>query len=167
MEQDFEKLYDALYMKVFSYVMTLCGNRDAAEEVTQTAFFKALSAKNKFRAQADVFTWLCAIAKHAWIDLQRADKRRAAQPLDDLDLISNTPDISHRLEKNEASAGIHRIVHEMSEPYKEVFYLRVFGELPFAEIGSIFGKTENWARVTFHRAKLKINERLVEDEIQL
>ena len=52
----------------------------------------------------------------------------------------------------------------MEEPYKEVFQLRVFGELSFAKIGLIFGKTENWARVTYHRAKLKLQERLRENE---
>jgi RNA polymerase sigma-70 factor (ECF subfamily) len=44
----------------------------------------------------------------------------------------------------------------MDEPYKEVFSLRVFGELPFAQIAELFGKTESWARVTYHRAKSKI-----------
>jgi hypothetical protein len=54
---------------------------------------------------------------------------------------------------------------DTEEPYKEVFQLRIFGELSFAEIGSIFGKTETWARVTYHRARLKIKERMDENEI--
>ena len=52
------------------------------------------------------------------------------------------------------------VLHELQEPYKEVFQLRVFGELSFSQIGIIFGKTENWARVTYHRARLKIKERM-------
>ena len=59
-----------------------------------------------------------------------------------------------------AALRIHRILHELEEPYKEVFQLRVFGELSFRQIGSIFGKTETWARVTHHRARLKIIERM-------
>ena len=55
---------------------------------------------------------------------------------------------------------IHLVLHELQEPYKEVFQLRVFGELSFSQIGIIFGKTENWARVTYHRARLKIKERM-------
>lgn len=53
---------------------------------------------------------------------------------------------------------------ELDEPYKEVFQLRIFGELPFSQIGMIFGKTENWARVTYHRARLKIKERMDRNE---
>jgi len=55
---------------------------------------------------------------------------------------------------------IHKILHTLEEPYKEVFSLRVFGELPFRQIGELFGKTESWARVTYHRARMKIKEDL-------
>ena len=51
-------------------------------------------------------------------------------------------------------------LHALEEPYREVFELRVFGELSFREIGMIFSKTENWARVTYHRARLKLQERM-------
>ena len=64
------------------------------------------------------------------------------------------------LEDEELTLRIHQILHNMDEPYKEVFQLRIFGELSFAKIGQIFGKTESWARVTYHRAKLKIKEEL-------
>lgn len=66
--------------------------------------------------------------------------------------------------KQEDSFRIHQILHQLEEPYKEVFSLRVFGELPFKKIGLIFGKSENWARVTYYRAKQKIQERLGDEE---
>ena len=55
---------------------------------------------------------------------------------------------------------IHKILHDLKEPYKEVFNLRVFGELSFEKIGEIFGKSPGWARVTYFRAKQKITEKL-------
>ena len=58
-------------------------------------------------------------------------------------------------------------LHSMEEPYREVFELRVFGELSFVQISAIFGKTESWARVTYHRARLKLKERMDNNEIQL
>lgn len=64
------------------------------------------------------------------------------------------------MEDEIATLQIHRILHRMEEPYKEVFQLRVFGELSFQKIGRIFEKTETWARVTYHRARLKIQERM-------
>ena len=55
---------------------------------------------------------------------------------------------------------VHMVLHRLSEPYKEVFSLRVFGELSFGTISSLFGKSESWARVTYHRACKKIREEL-------
>ncbi|MCR5404597.1 MAG: hypothetical protein K6E91_12380 [Butyrivibrio sp.] len=57
---------------------------------------------------------------------------------------------------------IHRGLHELQEPYKEVFMLRVFGELSFSKIANLFGKSESWAKMTFYRAKAKIVSKLEE-----
>ena len=155
-----EKLYKAFYMKVFSYVMTLAKDRNDAEEITQETFFRAISTEKSFKGESESFTWLCAIAKNIFID----EKRRSAREDDELseELPDNDRGIEQKLSDKAMSLKIHSILHQLEEPYKEVFQLRVFGELSFAEIGSIFGKTETWARVTYHRARLKIKERMDE-----
>ena len=158
-----EKLYEAFYMKVFSYVMTLARDRNDAEEITQETFFRAISTDKSFRGDSDSYTWLCAIAKNIFID----EKRRVSREDDELseELPDGNKGIEEKLSDRDTSLKIHTILHQLEEPYKEVFQLRVFGELSFAEIGSIFGKTETWARVTYHRARLKIKERMDEYEI--
>ncbi len=72
--------------------------------------------------------------------------------------------VEDKVEDQDTALRIHLVLHELQEPYKEVFQLRVFGELPFSQIGMIFGKSENWARVTYHRARLKIKERMDDNE---
>ena len=158
-----EKLYEAFYMKVFSYVMTLARDRNDAEEITQETFFRAIPTDKSFKGDSDSFTWLCAIAKNIFID----EKRRVARQDDELseELPDTNKGIEEKLTDRDQSLKIHLILHKLEEPYKEVFQLRIFGELSFAEIGSIFGKTETWARVTYHRARLKIKERMDENEI--
>ena len=155
-----EKLYEAFYMKVFSYVMTLAKDRNDAEEITQETFFRAISTDKSFKGDSDSFTWLCAIAKNIFIDQKRHYARQ------DDELSEELPDMDKGLEEKladkETSLRIHIVLHQLEEPYKEVFQLRIFGELSFAEIGSIFGKTETWARVTYHRARVKIKERMDE-----
>ncbi len=155
-----EKLYDAFYMKVFSYVMTLVKDQNDAMEITQETFFRAITTDKEFRGESENFTWLCAIAKNIFIDEKRRQSRMDEAPPED------QPDTGKSIEKSlmdsEASIRIHRILHEMEDPYKEVFQLRIFGELSFQQIGSIFGKTETWARVTYHRARMKIKERMDE-----
>lgn len=149
-------MYNAYYMKVYSYVITLSHSRETAEEIAQKTFFKVFTSGNKYRGEASEFTWLCTIAKNIYIDELRAQKHAAKQ---DTELPS--PDrMEQALIDEDFAFRIHQILHNLEEPYKEVFQLRVFGELSFGKIGDLFDKTENWARVTYHRARLKIQERM-------
>ncbi len=156
-----EKLYDTFYMQVYSYVMTLAKDQHKAQEITQETFFKAMSSS--FRGESECYSWLCAIAKNLFIDTTRKSSRYQDEP--DETLADTDTDIEQSVTDSDASFRIHMLLHNMEEPYKEVFELRVFGELSFAQIGRIFSKTENWARVTYHRARLKLKERMNDNEI--
>lgn len=157
---DFEKIYNAYYMKIYSYVMTIIKNTHMAEEITQEVFFKALKTDNQFKGASNEFTYLCAIAKNTCMDMLRKQSRTQELDTD----VPDKTDILGKMENEDLELIIHQILHNMEEPYKEVFQLRIFGELSFLKIGNIFGKTENWARVTYHRARLKIQERIKEYE---
>ena len=152
-----ERLYNAYYMRVFSYVMTLSGDRHSAEEITQEAFYRAFSKTASFRNESDEVTWLCAIAKNCFVDETR--RRHKTAPIPE-DLASDGKSIEQLVTDRDSSFRIHAALHTMDEPYREVFELRIFGELSFSQIGTIFGKTENWARVTYHRARLKLQEKM-------
>ena len=155
---DYEKLYNSYYMQVYSYAVTLAKNLEQAEEITQNTFVKALSSKSKYSGKSSELTWLCSIAKNLYYD-----EIRRKQKLTGMDEVNNTPsgdDLERSVSDADAAFRIHIVLHELEEPYKEVFQLRVFGELSFAQIASIFRKTESWARVTYHRARLKIQERM-------
>lgn len=156
-QEKIEKLYETCYMRVFSYAMTLAGERSQAEEITQETFFRAFSKQSEFRGESDEVTWLCAIAKNYWLDEKRRGKRTEAMPEEMTDLGSGPEQAAV---DRDSSFRIHMALHQLEEPYREVFELRVFGELSFHEIGMIFSKTENWARVTYHRARLKLQERM-------
>ena len=153
-----EQLYEAYYMKVYSFVMTLAKSKALSEEITQEAFFRAFTTQKTFRGESDTFTWLCSIAKNLFYDEMRKRSRQSKE--DAMDMPDTDDDPSAAVADADTSFRIHLVLHELDEPYKEVFELRCFGELSFKQIGTIFKKTENWARVTYHRAKLKIQERM-------
>lgn len=157
---DYEKLYNSYYMQVYSYAVSLTKNRELAEEITQNTFYKAVSTKSQFNGKSDELTWLCSIAKNLYYD-----EMRNSQRISDIGEISELPsdeNVERAVADSDMAFRIHLVLHRLDEPYKEVFQLRVFGELSFAQIAAIFGKTETWARVTYHRAKLKIQERMDE-----
>ena len=159
---DFDGLYQTYYMSVYSYVMTIVKSAHLAEEITQQTFYKALRSLPDFKGTSSQFTWLCAIAKNtAYQELKRQSRFQAEVSEEDLPASEG---VEQKAQEEILTLRIHQLLHEMEEPYKEVFQLRVFGELSFARIGVIFGKTENWARVTYHRAKCKLQERMDDNE---
>lgn len=152
-----EKLYDAYYMRVFSYAMTMAKDRHLAEEIAQETFFRAFSKLKDFRGESDTATWLCAIAKNLYSDEKRRQGRFAGMPED---AVSREAGVEQAVAERDESFRVHMALHGLEEPFREVFELRVFGELSFQQIGTIFSKTENWARVTYHRARMKLRERM-------
>jgi len=160
---DTEKLYKTYFMKVYSYVLNIVKNSFVAEEITQNTFVKALTANGSYKGNSNEYTWLCAIAKNLCYDYFREENKKSDMPETEY-LSQENSQIEEDYLKRESSFTIHKTLHNLEEPYKEVFELRVFGELSFAEIASIFNKTESWARVTYHRSKLKIIERMGSDE---
>jgi RNA polymerase sigma-70 factor (ECF subfamily) len=160
---EFEKIYARYFSSVYNYARRLTRDENMAEELTAETFFKALKNLSRYDdSKADVRVWLCQIAKNTWISQCRKQGRELplfSEPEED-HMPARGISIERALENKEAARQLHALLHKMDEPYKEVFALRIFGELPFAEIAVLFGKTENWARVTYHRAKNKLMQEM-------
>ena len=156
---DFQEVYTLYFRDVYRYTLSLCRDTAMAEEITQETFYKALQKLDSFDGKGKIFVWLCQIAKNTYISMLRKEKHLDASA--DPDLLPWDGSIEEKIFDQEAAFAIHKILHTLEEPYKEVFSLRTFGELSFKQIAQLFGKTEAWARVTYHRARLKIKEELL------
>lgn len=160
---DNENIYFiAEYEAVYRYVLSLCRNETEAEDITQDTFLKAMQAKNGFRGKSSVYTWLCAIAKNVWLEKMRKQNRLV--PMRE-EALENGNSLEEKIANEDTAMQVHKLLHTIEEPYKEVFSLRVFGQLSFAKIAEIFGKTESWARVTYHRARKRIIEKMRKDNL--
>lgn len=155
--QGFDEIYSEYFSQVYKFVLGLCRNPDAAEEITQEAFFKALKNIEGFKGDCKLSSWLCQIAKNIFYS-QAQKQGRQTESL--TELILSDENIEQQFTDHETALEVHKILHRLKEPYKEVFWLRTLGNLSFAQIGLIFGKSESWARVTFYRAKIEIREEL-------
>ena len=158
--QEMEAIYQQHAQTVFRYLLSLTGDEDLSEELTQETFYQAIRSSGRFDGNCKVTTWLCAIAKNVLLSHRR--KHPATEDLEAADLTVPSAE-------QEASLSLSRVeliksLHGMPEPYREVLYLRLFGDLSFREIGDVFGKSENWARVTFYRGKEKIRKEVTSDE---
>ena len=158
--QPIEEIYRDYAQMVYKYLLSLTRDDGLAEELTQETFYQAIRSSNKFDESCKITTWLCAIAKNVLITYRR--KHPALEDIDEVEITSSSAE-------SEALSNIGRVellkkIHSLDEPYKEVIYLRVFGELSFAERGEVLGRNENWARVTFYRGKEKLGKEVEKNE---
>ena len=157
---EFEKIYTTYFRDVFLYIRRLSNNEHIAEEITSETFFKAMNSIDSFRGDCDIRVWLCQIAKNLYISQIR--KKRMIS-LEDMDAVPNqisSTNIEQEYIQKEDKLSVYKVLHFLDEPYKEIFLLRTLGDLSFKEIADVFHRTESWARVTYHRARLKIQEAL-------
>lgn len=150
----FEEIYHKYFQEVYLFIKSLSHDESIAEEITQEAFFKALKAIDKFDGSKDIRAWLFTIAKNTYFSHYKKAKNQI--DTDIMDEPSTGVQFVKHLMNEEDAFLVHQFLHSMDEPYKEVFSLRTFGELPFEKIGMLFGKSAGWARVTFYRARKQI-----------
>ena len=155
---ELEKIYNKYFKDVYFFIYSLAKDKHIAEDLTSETFIKAINSIESFKGKCDIKVWLFQIAKNSYYSYIR--KHKNLIELDSVPEQKDDFDLAKSVYSSEESMKIHKILHSLSEPYKEVFSLRVFGELSFMQIGSLFGKTDNWACVTFHRARNKIREEM-------
>ena len=157
---ELESLYKMYFKDVYLYIKSLSGDEHIAEDITSETFIRAIKSIDTFRGDCDIRIWLCQIAKNSYFSYLRKNKKVIFT--DTISERKSEINLEQLIVSKEDTLKIHKILHRLKEPYKEVFSLRVFGELSFKQIGDIFGKTENWACVTYHRSRKKIQREMEE-----
>lgn len=161
--QPIEEMYQEYARTVYKYLFSKTHNENLAEELTQETFYQAIKSIDHFDESCKISTWLCAIAKNQLFSYWR--KHPETEPLEALEQTKAAVESAEQyvisdLERIE----LMKQLHSCPEPFREVMYLRIFGNLSFKEIGEIMEKTENWARVTFYRGKEMLKKGLVKYE---
>lgn len=122
---------------------------------------------DRYNGSCKFSVWLCQIAKHLYFDYLKKQKHRSTLDIEQTQKIQTKHaiyDIEEDFIRVEEIQMLLRVVDTTKEPYRKILLLRLFDELSYKEIGKIFGKSENWARVTYYRAKEMIKERMVNNE---
>lgn len=163
--QDMRQVYEEYFHTVYGFLMGLCGgDDDLAEELTQETFYRAIKNSGKFRGECKMSTWLCQIAKYTYYQYLDKKKRHREVSLEDMTDTGIDELLEQQFIENEGKLAVYKKIQELPSPMKDVFLLRLTGDLSFKEIGNIFGKTENWARVTYYRGKQILGRELEQDD---
>ena len=135
---------------IYAYLYRRTGNRADAEDLTEQVFLEALEKRDRYQEQGKVRGWLFTIARSRLVDHYR--RHRDVAPLDQAE---NAPHdgpgpeavTTHR----EQMDRIHVLVQELDSDQRDLLLLRFGGELTYAEIGRIVGKSEAAAKMAVRR----------------
>ncbi|MBE5958859.1 MAG: sigma-70 family RNA polymerase sigma factor [Lachnospiraceae bacterium] len=160
--QSLDEIYQKYAKSVYKYLMSKTRNEDIAEELTQETFYQAVKSIDRFDGSCHITTWLCAIAKNQYLTYLRKNPQ-----MEEFDSVENSKVVTDNISSPESELlakqnrlELMKMLHLCPEPTREILYLRIFGNMSFAEIGEVMGKTENWARVTYYRGKEKLRKEL-------
>ncbi len=160
---EFESLYTQCFGDVYRYLLKLSGDPLLAEDLTSETFFKAMRAFDSFRGDCPQKIWLLRIAKNSFFSQMKRSRRSISLEEVPVEAVSDSAEPEKLLLiKSEAERALEA-VKSLPESLREVFMWRHYGELGFREIGAAFGKSENWACVSYHRARKQLISKL-EDE---
>ena len=159
--KDFDEIYRLYVSDVYGFLYKLSRNADIAEELTSETFYRAVKNIDSYKGNCKMSVWLISISKNLYYDYIKKKENNNIS-IGDTDYSDNS-DIAGNLEDKEMKRKIHKILHTLDEPFKEVFSLRVFSELSFKDIGELFEKSDGWARIVFFRAKEKIENKLKDE----
>lgn len=159
--EELEKIYQVYFRDVYSYILSLSKDEFIAEDITSETFLKAMKSIDDFRGDTSVRIWLCQIAKNEYFSSLRKDKRiNFTENIEELKNLEISNSLEKEIISNDAANNIDNLILLLDEPYSEIFKLRFYSELSFKQIGELFGKTDNWACVTFHRARKRLKKEL-------
>lgn len=153
--EDFNQLYEMYFEQLYKFLYSKTGDAILAEELTQETFYQAFKSIRKFKGDSKTSTWLYGIAKNVYLKYIRKKLHCKELALEfDVPIGINPESVFEHKERN---ITLMKAIHQLKDPQKEIIMLRAFGELSFKEIGEVFNKSENWARVNFYRGKLDLD----------
>ncbi|HBA47485.1 MAG TPA: RNA polymerase subunit sigma [Lachnospiraceae bacterium] len=151
-----DELYQQYSQIVFQFLYARCHDKSLAEDLMQETFLRAIESLDSYDKSCKLSTWLCQIAKHLLYQHWSKTNRARLEELDEtLESAHNTE--QHALARVEL-ADVWEKLQTLPPDTRKTVELRVLGGLSYREIGRVLGKSENWARVTFYRAKLILIE---------
>lgn len=163
-----DEIYQKYSRLVYNYLFCLTGNAELSEDLMQETFYSAIKNIDKFNYKCKISVWLCQIAKNKYKnELRKRNNTISLEkyPFEALEIDETfIENIESDIILEEEKEHLYKIIQQLDEPIRELFYLRIKSNFTFKEIAGILGRTEEWVRVNFYRTKIKIKEELENDK---
>ena len=156
------ELYEKYREEILLYVYSLCHSMEAAEDITQDVFVKAILSlsdhHDNFRA------WLYMVARNLTSNHSRKDKNKAKA----VEKLKQGPafeaDISEKVVMKEQYRELYEAIGKLNENYREILILQYFGNMQLKEGAEVLGISHGNARALAHRARSKLKQIVEESQ---
>lgn len=156
----FVLLYDAYIEKIYNFIFFRTMHRELAEDITSQTFIKAYEKINSFDPTRGTFqAWIYQIARNLLIDEYR--KRKPVENIDAYENLRSNTDLEAETQKQLDAEKVQKLLASLPEESQELVTMRLWDELPYAEIAAITGKTEGSLKMQFSRIISKLQEQAI------
>jgi RNA polymerase sigma-70 factor (ECF subfamily) len=164
-------LIDRYKGPMYAYLLRLCGDRNAADDMFQEVFVKVIRKLSSYCEREKFSAWLFTVAHHTAMDHFRSASRRREDSLDAApddrlplgdSLSSPEPGPDGVLEREERARAIQKVFNLLSAEQQEVFLLRHYSGLSFKEIAGIAGVPIGTVLARMSRAVAKMRAELAD-----
>jgi len=170
----FEPLVVKYQDRIFNLCWRLCGDRQAAEDLTQEAFLKAFEGLGQFRGRSGFFTWLYRIAANLALSYRRNERRQinigSSGSLEDLagqaaklrKVVALEQERSDTaLEREETRRLVWEAIQSLEDGYREVLVLRDMEAFDYAQIAQVLQLPVGTVKSRLHRARMALRDKLL------
>ena len=162
--ESFERIYKENFRRIYAFLYRLCKDESLAEELTQETFFQAFRSFHRFRGDSELFTWLASIAKHTFFTYLRKNRMQKnninLELVTDIVCMDSTNNPEETLQRKAVIESVRNVLKKIPDKYRDVVMLRLYADLPFAQVAAALKISENSAKVIYHRAKKMLMEEL-------
>lgn len=160
----FNLLVRAYQQRVYWLVRKMLIDHDDADDVTQEVFIKVHKAIDKFREDAQLYTWIYRIATNECLSFLNKKKRRFFLPLEDVNKeLSNKIDASPNLDGDEIQRKLQKALLTLPDKQRLVFNMKYFDDMTYEEIAVITETSVGALKASYHHATKKIENFLTTD----
>jgi RNA polymerase sigma-70 factor, ECF subfamily len=155
---------------LFGFILKMTEGREDAEEIFQEVWLRVIRNQESYQDKK-FLSWLFRIAHNLIVDRARKFKpirdfpSSESDPESEIETRIPSPDISPALQVEGRDLGrrISTAVSRLPQEQKEVFLMRMEGDLPFKEIAKIQGTSINTALARMQYALVKLRDELKTD----
>jgi RNA polymerase sigma-70 factor, ECF subfamily len=149
---DFQSLYEKYAPAVRRFALFLCGDRAMADDITSDTFLRVWLAHGRIR-ELTVKSYLFAVTRNVYRDLQRRGWRRATLDEGNVDPRANAQE---HLEQKEELEAVLAGLQELPENDRAALLMRALDGMPYEEMAAALNITVTAAKVKVHRARVRL-----------